>query len=134
MIDPTILGFEARFKAVRSRGPGGQNVNKVSSAAVLYWDYQKSRHLTDEQKARLAARLANHISANGEIFVRSDEFRDLERNKSRCLFKLANLIAAALHTPKKRKATTPSRAARRRRLETKRRHGETKAWRRKVKD
>lgn len=126
------LRHEVFFKAVRSRGPGGQNVNKVSSAAVLYWDYRYSRLLTEFQKQRLTDRLQSAINAEGQIFMRSDEFRDLEQNKSRCLEKLGALVEQALHIPKKRKATKPTYSSQRRRVESKSKRGETKRLRRKV--
>ncbi|HMN68068.1 MAG TPA: alternative ribosome rescue aminoacyl-tRNA hydrolase ArfB [Bdellovibrionales bacterium] len=122
------------FKAVRSRGPGGQNVNKVSSAALLSWDYRHSRLLSEEEKNRLAVKAANHISGEGLLQLRSDEFRDLERNKARCLEKLSRIVKAALFIPKKRKATKPTRSSQARRVESKTKRGEVKKLRRKVWD
>jgi ribosome-associated protein len=131
-IDREHLRHEVYFKAVRSRGPGGQNVNKVSSAALMYWDFQYSRLLTEFQKQRLSERLQGVINSEGQIFLRSDEFRDLEQNKSRCLEKLNDLIEQALHIPKKRRATKPTYSSQRKRVESKTKHGETKRLRRKV--
>ena len=125
------LRSEIYFKAVRSRGPGGQNVNKVSSAAILYWDYLFSRVLTEFQKRRIGEKMLAVINSENQIYVRSDEFRDLERNKSRCLDKLVELIAAALHIPKRRRATKPTFGSVQRRIKTKSHRGETKRLRRK---
>ena len=123
---------EIQFSAVRSRGPGGQNVNKVSSAAQLKWDFMLSEALSDHQKNLINEKLYNYINKNEELYLRSDEFRDLERNKARCLQKLGELLKKAFHKPKPRKKTKPSRAAKKKRLESKRQRGETKKNRRKV--
>jgi ribosome-associated protein len=131
-IDKDHLRHEVFFKAVRSRGPGGQNVNKVSSAALLYWDYQYSRLLTEFQKQKLTVRLAAMINSDNQIYLRSDEFRDLEQNKSRCLEKLSDAIEMALHVPIKRKQTKPTYSSKQKRHETKKNRGETKRLRGKV--
>lgn len=127
-----MLRREVYFKAVRSRGPGGQNVNKVSSAAVLYWNYLYSPALSDFQKRRIQERLAGMINAEGELYVRSDEFRDLEQNKTRCLDKVVDAVAAALFIQKKRRATKPTRGSQRRRLDSKTKAGETKKLRKRI--
>ncbi|MEQ1876162.1 MAG: alternative ribosome rescue aminoacyl-tRNA hydrolase ArfB [Bdellovibrionia bacterium] len=115
--------------AVRSRGPGGQNVNKVSSAALLFWKFETSPSISAEQKHLIRAKLPNWVNKEGEIFVRSDEYRDLERNKARCLEKLEELLTRAFHRPKPRRATKPTRASKQRRLDTKKRRGDTKKQR-----
>ncbi len=131
-MDLDLLEREVHFTAVRSRGPGGQNVNKVSSAAQLVWDFMNSKLLTWEEKSRLWEKGAHLITKEGTIQFRSDEFRDLERNKKRCLEKLAAAVKAALHVPKKRKATKPTRSSKIKRREQKSRHSETKKLRGKV--
>ena len=70
---------EVKFVAVRSRGPGGQNVNKVSSAAILLWDFGHSNSLSAFQKEKVSAKLQSSINKENQIFLRSDEFRDLKR-------------------------------------------------------
>ena len=132
MLKSELLRPEVYFKAVRSRGPGGQNVNRTSSAAILFWDFAHSHLLSSEQKDRLRTRLEPMINSEGLIYIRSDEFRDLEMNKSRCLEKLAKAVATALHVPKKRKATKPTKASRLRRQEGKTQRAETKNLRKKV--
>jgi ribosome-associated protein len=132
-MSPDHFRREVIFKAVRSRGPGGQNVNKVSSAAQMTWEFEHSLLLNDQQKWRVREKLANLITGEGVLMLRSDEFRDLERNKARCLEKLAAHVAAALHIPKKRKATKPTRSSQVRRRDEKSRRGETKKLRGKVK-
>lgn len=123
---------EVRFEAVRSRGPGGQNVNKVSSSAVLYWNPYQSSALSHEQKFIIGSKLERVMNSEGEIFLRSDEFRDLERNKSRCIDKLIALLIAALHKPKPRRATKPTRGSKERKLKAKSIRSDVKAGRKKV--
>jgi ribosome-associated protein len=126
------LAKEVDFVAVRSRGPGGQNVNKVSSAAVLYWSFNNSKLITEHQKELIRHKLQSAINKDDQVYTRSDEFRDLERNKSRCLEKLSELLAFAFHKPKKRTATKPTRSSKLRKLESKNRRSETKKMRQKV--
>jgi len=133
-MSPEHFRREVVFKAIRSRGPGGQNVNKVSSAAQMSWDFEHSLLLNPEQKLRVRTKLANLITGEGILMLRSDEYRDLERNKVRCLEKLADHVAAALHVPKKRRPTKPTRSSQVRRRDEKSRRGEIKKMRGKVRD
>ena len=126
------LRSEVRFTAVRSRGPGGQNVNKVSSAAMLSWNWRESRLLTDEQKQRLENFLLRTQEDDPEILVRSDEFRDLPRNKDRCLEKLASILAKAFFVPRPRRPTRPTRGSQMRRREGKARRSQVKQSRRRL--
>jgi ribosome-associated protein len=123
------LAREVSFQAQRSRGPGGQNVNKVASAVMLTWDYASSPLLDAGQKARIGQKLAALLNSRDEIQLRSDEFRDQERNKARALEKLAERVAQALFVPKRRKPTRLSRAAKARRQETKVQRSHTKKLR-----
>ncbi len=123
---------EVQIVAVRSRGPGGQNVNKVSSAAQLFWNFAVSEALSLAEKALVRARLTNLINRENEIFLRADEYRDLERNKARVLEKLKAFLIRALHQPKARRPTRPTRASKVRKLEGKSRRGEIKKSRGKV--
>src|SRR5260221_538402 len=125
------LRNEVRFVAVRSRGPGGQNVNKVSSAACLYWNYDLSYFLTEEEKLIIGTKLQNVINSESQIYLRSDEFRDLEKNKSRCLEKLEVLLKNAFHEPRKRKPTKPTRSSKEKKLKSKAKRGLTKKFRQK---
>jgi ribosome-associated protein len=125
---------EVYFTAVRSRGPGGQNVNKVSSAAILYWDFLYSNFLTADEKFIAAQKLHSHINKEGQIFLRSDEFRDLEKNKARCLEKLNDLLVAAFFKPKKRRPTKPTRTSKIKRRESKSRQSDTKKTRQRVRE
>lgn len=123
---------EVEWAAVTSRGPGGQNVNKVASAALLTWPFRRSAALNEEQKLLLAEKLHTRINQSDEFYLRSDEYRDFPRNKERCLEKLKQLVGQALHKPKTRKATKPTRASRFKRKESKKRRAEIKRNRGKV--
>jgi len=122
---------EIKFSAVRSRGPGGQNVNKVNSAALLKWNFRRSYYLSDQQKDKLASKLSNCINKNEQIFLRCDEFRDLERNKDRCLQKLQNMVRRALTPVKKRKKTKPTKGSIEKRLQEKKLRSKLKQTRQK---
>ena len=128
-IPAAVLAPEVAYQAQRSRGPGGQNVNKVASCALASWDFERSPLLSDVEKARLRMKLARALNSRGAIQLRSDEFRDLERNKARALQKLAERVDAALVIPKPRKATRPTRASVKRRQEAKTRRSQAKKLR-----
>lgn len=129
---PHLVRHEILFDAVRSRGPGGQNVNKVSSAAILIWPFELSLILSEEQKNVLRSKLHSHINAEGNITLRSDEFRDLPGNKRRCLEKLQELVVKAFHRPKMRKPTRPTRSSQEKRISEKKRKSQHKEMRKKV--
>jgi ribosome-associated protein len=122
---------EVTFEAVRSRGPGGQNVNKVSSAALLFWRFDLSSGLNEDERETVKRKLTNIINKENEVFIRSDEYRDLERNKARCIEKLQMYLRSALHKDKPRKKTRPTRASKIRKLETKKHRGDLKRNRQK---
>jgi ribosome-associated protein len=128
-MDILRLRQEIHFDNVRSRGPGGQNVNKVSSAAILTWDFRSSKLLRDDEKWRISDKLANRLNRDGFLQIRSDESRDLQRNKERCLEKLIVFVKQALHVPKARKKTKPTRASKIKRRQEKERRSETKKGR-----
>jgi ribosome-associated protein len=115
---------------VRSGGPGGQNVNKVASKAVLRWPLAASPSLPPDVKARLRAREANRITAEGELVLTSQRYRDQERNRQDCLDKLREMIARAAARPKVRRKTKPTRGSQEARLRAKKRRAGTKAARR----
>lgn len=123
---------EVQIVATRSRGPGGQNVNKVSSAAQLFWNYTESTGLSPHEKFLVGEKLPNLINNEQQIFLRADEYRDLERNKARVLEKLEMFLLRALHKPKPRRATKPTRASKIRKLEGKTHRGKVKKTRQKV--
>jgi ribosome-associated protein len=132
-IDDRVLIPEDEFEwsYVRSGGPGGQNVNKVASKAVLRWDLAGSPSLPEEVKVRLRAQQPGRITGAGELILSSQRFRDQERNRQDCLEKLGAMIRQALVVPRPRKKTKPSRGARQARLRDKRHRATAKAARRK---
>ena len=105
---------------VRSSGPGGQNVNKLSTAVELRFDAANSPSLPDEVRARLLARRDRRITDEGVIVLSAQRFRTQDRNREDARERLAELIRTALVAPKKRVATKPTRASKERRLSGKR--------------
>jgi ribosome-associated protein len=121
---------EFSWSFVRSGGPGGQNVNKVASKAVLRWNVVASPSLPDDIKARLQQQQRSRITSEGDLLLTSQRYRDQERNRLDCLEKLAELLRSAAVVPKKRHKTKPSRGARERRLAAKKRRSALKSSRR----
>ncbi|TXH06239.1 MAG: aminoacyl-tRNA hydrolase [Nevskiaceae bacterium] len=124
---------EIRFEAVRSQGAGGQNVNKTASAAHLRFDIRASS-LPDIDKARLLALRDRRISSDGVIVIKAQATRSLDANRADALERLRTLIARALHVPRARQATKPTRASKLRRLDSKARRGRVKSLRRSTDD
>jgi ribosome-associated protein len=104
---------------VRAAGPGGQNVNKVASAVELRFDVVGSRALPDAVRARLLARRDRRLTADGVLVIQANRFRDQAKNRADARERLAALIVAASHVPKRRIATKPTRASKERRIESK---------------
>jgi ribosome-associated protein len=130
----TIPFAELDFSYARSRGPGGQNVNRTNSAAVLRWNLAASQVFSEEQKIRLQQKLASKLTSEGDLVLRSDVHRDQDQNRSECIRKLHEILSRALFVHKKRVATKPTKSSVRKRVEGKKLHGEVKALRRKVKE
>jgi ribosome-associated protein len=121
---------EFHWSFVRAGGPGGQNVNKVASKAVLRWDVVASPSLPEEVKQRLRAQQGGRLTAEGELILTSQRFRDQDRNRQDCLEKLRELVLRATVRPKVRRPTKPTRGSREARLQEKRRRAGTKRTRR----
>jgi ribosome-associated protein len=121
---------ELTFTFVRASGPGGQNVNKVSSKAVLRWNLNASPSVPEEIKARLRAQQRRRITLSGDLVLTSQQFRDQEKNRHDCLEKLRAIVLQATYVPKARRKTKPTRGSRERRLAEKRRRARTKSGRR----
>jgi ribosome-associated protein len=127
----TVPDDELQFTFARSRGPGGQNVNKVSSKAILHWDLAANTSLPAEAKDRLRAREANRVTTEGLLVLHGQRYRDQAKNVEDCRSRLREMILRALTPPRRRKATRPTKGSRRRRLEEKRQQSARKEARRK---
>ena len=127
-----IPSDELSFKYVRSRGPGGQNVNKVATKAVLRWAVTSNTSLPEEVRARFLERHSNRINAAGELVLSCDQYRSQARNAEACLERLRELVVEVVDPPPKRKPTRPSAGLKRRRLADKRRQSAKKQLRRPV--
>src|SRR5436309_10392849 len=120
---------ELHWSYVRSSGPGGQNVNKVASKAVLRWDLAASPSVPEEVKARLRTLQRRRVTNEGELVLNSQRFRDQEKNRQDCLDKLREMLLEAATVPKARKRSKPTRGSRERRLQAKKRRSATKQGR-----
>jgi ribosome-associated protein len=132
IVTPTLRIPRTEFSVtfVRSSGPGGQNVNKVCTKAVLRWAVRSSATLPETVRARLLAKHRRRLSAEGDLLVTSQRYRDAPRNLADCLDKLRKMIQEAAQPVKSRRRTRPTRASIRRRLEQKHRLSQRKRGRR----
>ena len=126
----TIPAGELALAFARSGGPGGQNVNKVASKVELRWNPTTSGVLSADDRTWLLSRLANRLTIDGTLIVTSTATRDQIKNRDDAASKLALIVRSALERPKHRKATKPSRASKRRRVEDKRHRAAIKRNRR----
>ena len=132
--DITIKSAEIRFDFGRSSGPGGQNVNKVASAAQLRFDIRNSTSIPDEIKPRLIKLAGKRVNSEGILLIDARTSRSQSQNRAEALERLKSLILKALHKPKPRRKTKPTAASKEKRLRSKKIRGNLKRLRGNVKD
>ena len=132
--DITIKTAEIRFDFVRSSGPGGQNVNKVASAAQLRFDIRNSTSIPEEIKPRLIKLAGKRVNSEGLLLIDARTSRSQSQNRAEALDRLKTLILKALHKPKPRRKTKPTAASKEKRLRSKKIRGNLKRLRGNVKD
>lgn len=130
-MDAQKIISELNFKAVRSSGAGGQNVNKVSSKVILSFDLNASQGLSDEEKALIAKNLATRLTSENVLILNADDDRSQLKNKEIVTRRFLELIQKALIVPKKRKATKVPRSVIEKRIRAKRNQSEIKQSRKK---
>jgi ribosome-associated protein len=123
---------EIKYQFIRASGPGGQKVNKVSTAVQIRFDVGNSPSLPDDIRDRLIRLAGRRITAEGVLVIDARRFRTQEQNRKDAIERLVELIRKAAERPKSRRKTRPTLASKRRRLETKRRHGVTKRMRQSI--
>lgn len=123
---------EVQLDFVRASGPGGQNINKVSSAVQLRFDAARSPALNEAIRTRLKQLAGNRMTADGILIIKAQRYRTQDRNREDAMDRLVTLIREATQTPRQRRRTKPPAAARQKRLAAKRRRGEIKRRRRSV--
>jgi ribosome-associated protein len=133
-VDELLKSGELDFEFYRSSGPGGQNVNKVSTAVRLRWDLRQSRLIPEDVKARLRRLAGRRITEEGTLIIEAQRFRTQEQNRQDAVERLVKWIAKVWEKPRRRIPTKPSAGSEMRRLESKRRRSITKGERKRDRD
>ena len=131
-MNPIDLSSEINFQTTRSGGKGGQNVNKVETAVIGYFNINASQILSEEQKILVIEKLFNRINNEGMLFVKSQTYRTQLENKDEVIRKINELATKALEKKKKRKSTKISKAVKEKRFESKKKKGDIKEGRRRI--
>jgi len=131
-ITASSIRSEVTITTARSSGPGGQHANKVETKVLLRWNVVNSQLISDLEKEMIKAAHESKLTKEGDILIASDGKRSQLKNKQIAFKKLDRMLAKALTRNKKRKPTQPTKAAKRKRLENKKKHGEKKALRKKI--
>ncbi|MFY7671961.1 alternative ribosome rescue aminoacyl-tRNA hydrolase ArfB [Tenacibaculum sp. MEBiC06402] len=130
-MDKSIIQTEIQFKATRSSGPGGQNVNKVASKVELYFNLENSEGLKNEEKELIRKKLEKRISKDGILILTSQESRSQHKNKEIVTQQFFQLLTSSLARPKTRRATKPTRSSIVKKAENKKRQAQKKSLRKK---
>lgn len=126
-MDKEVLAAELQFKAVRSSGAGGQNVNKIASKVELIFDVEASSGLDDEEKHRLKKKLANRLTNDNILLLQCEESRSQHKNKTIVIKRFFDLLEAGLFVPKKRIPTKTPRSVVKKRMKAKRKLSDKKS-------
>lgn len=121
---------EISFEFTRSRGAGGQHVNRTESAVILRWSVIETQGFTAPEKERLLAKLGPQLNKEGELLIRAENFRDQDSNRKESLRRLEEILQKALFVPKKRIKTKPTKSSQRKRLDSKKMDSQKKQMRR----
>jgi ribosome-associated protein len=126
----SIPDEELTWSFARSGGPGGQNVNKTNTRAILHWNLAANTSLPEMVRERLRALERNRLTTEGVLVIQSQTHRTQERNREACLERLRDLVQRAATLPRPRRATRPTFGSQQRRLQAKRQRSQTKQQRR----
>lgn len=131
----SIADSEFEWSYVRSSGPGGQNVNRTNSCAVLRWNFLLSPSLMAANPSlEVLEKLQAQSTKEGDLIIKGQTFRDQERNYQECLDRFVSILQKAFHKPKYRVATKPTRSSKRKRLQTKKLNSDKKSLRQKPRE